>query len=185
MRVSRRVLALAACASHCSVRPLTARRRTLRGAALLLLLTGLCPSAARAQIAGTITGIVKDTQGAVVPGVTVEAASPVLIEKVRSAITDASGRYVISDLRPGTYTVTFTLTGFSTVKREGVELVGTGTFTVDAEMRVGAVTETVTVSGETPVVDVQTTRRQTVLDQEIVAAIPTSRNSFSVAVMIP
>jgi hypothetical protein len=145
----------------------------------------LCPSAARAQIAGSITGVVKDTQGAVVPGVTVEAASPVLIEKVRSAITDASGRYVISDLRPGTYTVTFTLTGFSTVKREGVELVGTGTFTVDAEMRVGAVTETVTVSGETPVVDVQTTRRQTVLDQEIVAAVPTSRNSFSVAVMIP
>jgi hypothetical protein len=109
----------------------------------------------------------------------------VLIEKVRTSVTDGTGRYVIPALRPGTYTVTFTLSGFATVRREGIQLTGTGVTTVDADMRVGAVTETITVSGETPIVDVQTVRRQTVLDQEVVTAIPTSRNSFSVSVLIP
>src|SRR5437016_5514640 len=71
---------------------------------------------------GAIAGVVKDTTGAVLPGVTVEATSPALIEKTRTAVTDAQGQYKVLDLRPGTYTVTFTLTGFNTVKREGIEL---------------------------------------------------------------
>jgi hypothetical protein len=133
----------------------------------------------------TLTGVVKDTSGAVLPGVTVEASSPVLIEKARSAVSDGTGRYQIIDLRPGSYEVTFSLTGFSTVKRSEVALSGTLTTTVDAELRVGNVSETVTVSGETPVVDIQTTTRQTVMDQKIVAAIPTSRNSFAVGTLIP
>ena len=145
----------------------------------------MLPGVAQAQTSASINGVVRDTQGGVVPGVTVEAASPALIEKVRSSITDGAGRYAIANLRPGTYTMTFTLTGFATVKREGVVLTGTATVAVDAEMRVGTVAETVTVSGETPLVDVQTTRRQTVLDQQTVTAIPTSRNSFSVGVLIP
>ena len=95
------------------------------------------------------------------PGVTVEASSPVLIEKVRTAATDGTGQYRIVDLRAGTYTVTFTLTGFGTVKREGIELSGSFTATVNADLKVGAVEETVTVTGETPIVDVQSTRRQT------------------------
>ncbi len=158
----------------------------MRGRWLLLsLLIGLSPLVAHAQQGASISGVVKDAQGSVVPGVTVEAASPVLIEKVRTSLTDGTGRYVILDLRPGTYTVTFTLTGFATVKRDGIQLTGTGVTTVDAEVRVGSVSETVTVTGETPIVDVQTTRRQTVLDQQVVTSIPSSRNSFSVGVLIP
>src|SRR6202035_4295998 len=100
-------------------------------------------------------GVVKDTSGAVLPGVTVEAASPALIEKVRTVTTDAQGNYKIVDLRPGPYTVTFTLTGFSTVKREGLELTTGFTAVVNADMRVGALEQLITVSGVTPVVDTQ------------------------------
>src|SRR6188472_105819 len=91
----------------------------------------------------SITGVVRDPSGAVLPGVTVEAASPALIEKVRSVTTDGSGQYRVVDLRPGTYAVTFTLTGFSTVKREGIELTGAFTATVNAELRVGSLEETI------------------------------------------
>src|SRR5438046_5844140 len=119
----------------------------------LLCLWVLMPSAAYAQAA--ITGVVKDASGGVLPGVTVEAASPALIEKVRAVATDGSGQYRIVDLRPGTYTVTFSLPGFSSVKREGVELTGTFVATINGELRVGALQETITVTGETPVVDVQ------------------------------
>src|SRR6266550_108823 len=104
-----------------------------------------------------ITGVVKDASGAVLPGVTVEASSPVLIEKSRTVVTDGTGQYRIVDLRPGVYDVTFTLAGFSTAKREGIELKGTFVATVNADMRVGTVEETVTVSGEPPIVDVQNT----------------------------
>jgi len=113
----------------------------------------LLPTLAFAQ--ASITGVVKDTSGAVLPGVTVEVASPALIEKTRSAVSDGTGQYRIVDLRPGTYSVTFTLTGFSTVQREGIELSGAFIATINADMKVGAVAETITVSGATPIVDVQ------------------------------
>src|SRR2546425_8374627 len=100
----------------------------------------LSPSGARAQSAasGSIAGVVKDTTGAVLPGVTVEAASPALIEKIRTVVTDDQGQYKIVDLRPGTYTVTFSLGGFNTVKREGIELTTGFTAHANAELRVGA-----------------------------------------------
>src|SRR5439155_18744810 len=105
-------------------------------------------------------GVVKDTTGAVLPGVTVEAASPALIEKVRTAITDSQGLYRIVDLRPGVYSVTFTLAGFSTVKREGVKLEGSFTATVNAELAIGAVEETITVSGQSATVDIHNVVQQ-------------------------
>jgi hypothetical protein len=151
-----------------------------------VLLAGMCllilPATVRAQ--GTISGVVRDTSGGVLPGVTVEAASPALIEKVRSVSTDGAGQYSIVDLRPGVYTVTFTLPGFSTVKREGIELSGNFTATVNADLRVGALEETITVSGAAPVVDVQTVAEQKVMSKEIIDNIPTSRSNFSIATMI-
>src|SRR5438105_5954533 len=123
-------------------------------ASLVLL---LLPSTVRAQ--GSLTGTVHDASGAVLPGVTVEASSPALIEKTKAAVTDGTGQYRIIDLRPGTYEVTFTLTGFSTVKREGIELTGSFVATVNADLKVGALAETITVTGETPVVDVQSAKR--------------------------
>src|SRR5438132_850162 len=104
---------------------------------------------------GGIAGVVKDTSGAVMPGVTVEAASPALIERVKTVVTDGQGEYKILELRPGKYTVTFTLPGFGTVKREGVELTSGFTATVNAELKVGSLEESVTVSGQSPLVDVQ------------------------------
>ena len=141
------------------------------------------PAGAFAQ--GSIGGVVKDGSGAVLPGVTVEAASPALIEKVRSVVTDGSGQYRIVDLRPGAYRVTFTLTGFSTVVREGVVLAGSFAATVNADLKVGAVTETVTVTAESPIVDVQSVSQQRVLDREVLDAIPTGRGLFDDAVLVP
>ena len=141
------------------------------------------PAAAFAQ--ASIVGLVKDASGAVLPGVTIEAASPALIEKVRSVVTDGTGQYRIERLRPGTYSVTFTLPGFSTVKREGIELTGTFVATVNADLRVGSIAETVTVSGETPVVDVQSTTRQRVMDREILDNIPSGRTQYNLGVLIP
>ena len=92
----------------------------------------LFPIAAYAQ--ASISGTVKDASGAVLPGVTVEAASPALIEKVRTVVTDGSGQFTVENLRPGAYPVPFTLPGFSTVKREGIELMGSFVATVNAEM---------------------------------------------------
>src|SRR5206468_11575517 len=129
--------------------------------------------AAFAQSGASITGVVKDASGAVLPGVTVEAASPVLIEKVRSGISDGSGVYRVTELLPGTYTVTFSLTGFSTIKLEGLELTGSFTVTKNVDMKVGTVAETVTVTGEAPIVDVQTTTRQTIVNHAVMDALPT------------
>jgi hypothetical protein len=143
----------------------------------------LVPTVARAQ--AVIAGSVRDTSGAVLPGVTVEASSPALIEKVRTAISDGSGQYRIEDLRPGVYKVSFSLPGFSTFEREGVELTGSFTATINAEMRVGALEETVTVTGESPIVDVQSARRQTVVDNEILTAIPTARSYNAIVVIVP
>src|SRR4030095_16791047 len=118
----------------------------------------LSPITAAAQSASA--GTVRDATGAVLPGVTVEAGSPALIERTRTTVTDDQGQYRIVDLRPGTQTVTFTLSGFSTVRREGLELLANFTAPVNAEMRVGTLEETITVTGESPLVDVQTTPRE-------------------------
>src|ERR1700676_1021423 len=126
-----------------------ARAKTL----IVLAWFVVVPTAAFAQ--AVIAGTVKDPSGAVLPGVSVEAASPALIEKVRTAFTDGTGQYRVEDLRPGIYTVTFTLQGFNTLKREGIELTGSFTATINAELKVGALAETITVTGESPIVDVQ------------------------------
>src|SRR4030095_2856413 len=125
--------------------------RLARGV-LVVACVGVLSTTAYAQ-SSSITGVVRDTSGAVLPGVTGEAASPELIEKVRSAVSDGTGTYRIIDLRPGTYSVTFTLTGFSTVKREGLVLPADFVSTVNAELAVGALQETVVVAGESPIVD--------------------------------
>jgi hypothetical protein len=133
----------------------------------------LIPCAASAQSA--ITGLVTDASGAILPGVTVEASSPALIEKLRSAVTDDRGRYAIVDLRPGVYKVTFMLSGFATFARDNLDLPSNFTATVNAELRVGAVEETVTVSGASPVVDVMNAQRTTVLKRELLDALPLVR----------
>src|SRR6187549_1814267 len=143
----------------------------------------LLPAAAAAQ--GAITGVVKDASGAVLPGVTVEVASPVLIEKVRSVTTDATGQYRVVDLRPGAYSVTFTLGGFKTVKRDGIQLTGTFVATVNADLTVGGLTETLTVTGESPIVDVQSVKVQQTLSDDVIAAIPSSRNAAGLQSLIP
>ena len=143
----------------------------------------LIPTAVYAQ--AVIAGSVRDTSGAVLPGVTVEASSPALIEKVRTSTSDSSGQYRIEDLRPGVYKVTFTLPGFATFEREGVELTGSFTASINAEMRVGSLEETVTVTGESPIVDVQSARRQTVLNNDVLRAIPTVRSYNALVVVVP
>ena len=143
----------------------------------------LFPSASQAQ--SSIAGVVKDSTGAFMPGVTVEAASPALIEKLRTVVTDERGAYLIVDLRPGTYTVTFTLQGFTTFKREALELPSNFTATVNADLRVGALEETVTVSGASPVVDVQSTAKTQVLNHDQLDSIPTGRTAQTAAALAP
>ena len=143
----------------------------------------LLPAIALAQ--ASIEGVVRDPSGAVLPGVTVEAASPALIEKVRSVVTDGTGQYKIIDLRPGTYSVTFSLAGFNAFKRDGIELAGAFAATVNAELKVGELNETITVTGESPVVDVQNSRQQTVMGSEVLNTIPTGRTQFANAVLVP
>src|SRR5882724_396861 len=138
----------------------------------------LLPTAVFAQ-GGSIAGIVKDTSGAVLPGVTVQVASPALIEKFRETVTDGTGQYRVVDLRPGIYTVTATLTGFNTFKRDGVEVSGIAVITINADMKVGAIEETVTVSGETPVVDLQSTTKERVMSKEVLDALPTGRMYYT------
>jgi len=138
-----------------------------------LLAVLLLPATVFAQ--ATLTGTVHDASGAVLPGVTVEASSPALIEKTKSAVTDGTGQYRIIDLRPGTYSLTFTLPGFNTVKRDSVELSGTQVVTIPVDMKVGGVEETITVTGETPVVDVQSAKRQVVMNNDVIQALPVAR----------
>src|SRR5262245_18926463 len=152
-------------------------------AVLILAAALMLPSLAFAQ--GTLTGTVKDQSGAVLPGVTVDAASPALIEKVRTAVTDDTGQYRITGLNPGTYSLTFRLQSFNVVRREGIELSGTETLTIPIDMRLGALEETITVTGETPVVDVQTTRRETVLSADVVATIPGNRSVGTLLNAVP
>jgi hypothetical protein len=145
----------------------------------------LWPAKARAQTASTITGVVKDTSGAVLPGVTVEAASPELIEKIRTVVTDERGAYSIVDLRPGVYGLTFTLVGFSTYKRDNLELPASFTATVNAEMKVGSLEETITVSGASPIVDVQTAKKAVSLPREQMDLIPTGRTAQAYGQLVP
>jgi hypothetical protein len=141
------------------------------------------PTAAHAQSA--FSGVVRDASGGVLPGVTVEASSPVLIEKARSVVTDGEGRYTIVDLRPGTYKMTFTLTGFATVVRDNVELQGNTTVPISVELKVGSLEESVTVSGQSPLVDVQNAQRTHVLERSVLDALPTTRNMQTVGAPIP
>jgi hypothetical protein len=140
-----------------------------------LTIVGLLLMPAPLFAQASVTGTVRDPSGAVLPGVTVEAASSALIEKSRTAMTDGTGQYRIIDLKPGIYTLTFTLQGFATVKREAIELSGTQTATIPIEMRVGALAESVTVTGESPVVDVQSARREVVMNNDIIQALPVAR----------
>src|SRR5213593_4628794 len=154
---------------------------------LLSIVLAALPTVAWAQTTegASIAGVVRDTSGAVMPGVTVEAASPALIERVRSVVSDERGLYRIADLRPGTYTVTFSLPGFSTFKRDGVELTTSFTATINAEMKVGQVEDTVTVLGETPVVATQNVRTQNTFVRETLDEIPTTKRIGQYATIIP
>src|SRR5687767_11337693 len=143
----------------------------------------LVPATVTAQ--SSIAGRVTDNTGGVLPGVTVEAASPALIEGTRVAVADGNGQYQITDLRPGVYKITFTLTGFSTQVREGIQLPADFAMTLNPVMAVGAVEETVTVSGASPVVDTQTVRRTEVLSRELQEELPTGRALWSYAVLMP
>jgi hypothetical protein len=156
--------------------------RLFTGTVVLLSLL-VVPSFAFAQ--ASIVGTARDASGAVLPGVTVEASSPALIEKARTVVTNGVGQYSIEDLRPGTYTVTFTLQGFTTVKREGIQLAGSFVATVNGDLRVGGVAETITVSGEAPVVDVTSTRNQQIISGQTIGDIPTSRNYSSFTHLVP
>ena len=144
----------------------------------------LVPSIGSAQNS-SIAGVARDTTGGVMPGVSVEAASPALIEKVRTVTTDSQGQYKIVDLNPGTYTVTFTLVGFNTVKREGIILTADFTATVNADLKVGAVEETVTVTGESPLIDTQSVTQRKSLTHEVIDALPTGRSFQNLSVLVP
>ena len=142
-----------------------------KSAAILILLLVPAPLLAQASLTGTV----RDASGGILPGVTVETSSPALIERTRTAVTDGTGQYRIVDLRPGTYSLTFSLPGFVTLKREGIELTGSQIISIPAEMKVGGIAETVTVSGESPVVDVQTARREIVLQDRVIQSLPVAR----------
>ena len=157
---------------------MTAKKATGSTSIVLAGMLVLAPLSASAQQASGIAGEVRDDTGGVLPGVTVTAASPALIEQQRIAISDGQGRYNIIDLRPGTYSVTFILPGFSTIIREGVELTAGFTATINGELGVGGIEETITVSGASPVVDVQNVRQQTVFSDELLDMLPSSGKSL-------
>jgi hypothetical protein len=133
----------------------------------------------------SIAGVVRDASGGVMPGVTVEASSPALIEKSRTAVTDGSGQYRILALVPGVYTVTFTLEGFNKIERTGIELRAESTMSVNAELKVGTLAETITVTGASPVVDLQTVSSVTVMTREVIDVAPVTRNLQTIGILIP
>lgn len=154
--------------------------------AILFLVVGtltLNPADALAQSA--IAGLVTDESGGVLPGVTVEASSPALIEGARVAVSDGQGRYIVEALRPGTYAVKFTMPGFNTLIRDGLELASNFTAPVNAQMKVGALEESVTVTGQSPLVDVQRTAARQVLTRDVLDALPTGRNNWSIGMTLP
>ena len=145
----------------------------------------LLAAAASAQDASTIVGVARDASGGVLPGVTVEATSPALIEKARTVVTNDQGQYRIVDLRPGTYTVTFTLVGFGPYKRESVDLPASFTITVNAEMKIGTIEETVVVTGQSPLVDVQTVTTATRMSRDIIDQLPTAKGNMALVSLMP
>jgi hypothetical protein len=157
-------------------------RRALNVVVVLAGLLSL-PTVVSAQ--STIAGVVRDASNAVLPGVTVEASSPALIEKSRSVTSDGTGQYRITDLPPGSYVLTFTLPGFTTVKREGLGVSGSGVMAVNVELRVGTLEETVTVTGESPIVDTQSVRREVVLNNETLSTLPATRGYGSALATVP
>ena len=163
-------------------RPLRARRLGVRVACLTAAY--LCLSAMPALAQSAIAGTVKDSSGAVLPGVTIEAASPALIEGQRAAVTDAAGAYKIENLRPGEYTVTFSLTGFRTVKRAGIRLPVSFTATVSVELEVGSLEESITVTGEAPLVDVRSSVSQSVMNREALDVLPSGKDPFALGQLI-
>ena len=154
------------------------------GMAVLIVLMGTSLTYAQGQT-GSISGVARDASGAVLPGVTVEAASPALIEKVRTTVTDSQGQFRIIDLRPGVYSVTFTLEGFSTIRREDVNLTAGFNADINADMRVGGVSETIAVTGASPTVDTQNVARVTTTSREVMDVLPTDRNFVSFAALTP
>jgi hypothetical protein len=153
---------------------------------VLILVAIATPSIASAQSGqSAIAGLVRDSTGGVLPGVTVEASSPALIEKSRSALTNEAGQYRIVDLRPGTYRVTFTLPGFTTIIRDGVVLESNFVAPLNVEMALGAVEQSITVTGESPIVDVQSSQRREVVNNELLQALPTGRSFVTMAGTVP
>jgi len=157
--------------------------RVVARAVVVALVLVAAPHVAEAQGLGSIAGVVRDTSGAVLPGVTVEVTSPALIEKVRTTVTDGSGQYTVVSLPVGTYAVTFTLVGFNTVRREGIEISASFTAPVSAELRVGAVEETITVTGEAPVVDIQSSTTTRTVTSDVIRAVPNGRTMYNLAAM--
>ncbi len=145
------------------------------------LLAPTLASAQQTQIGGAIT----DEQGLALPGVVVEASSPALIEGSRTVVSDGAGRYLIVNLEPGTYSVTFTLSGFSTLVREGVQLTTGFAAGIDAQLAVGTLDESVTVSGASPVVDVQNTLQRNLIDRTVIDEVPTGKSHQSYAMLTP
>src|SRR5688572_12346403 len=153
---------------------------------LLVMFAVAAPDGASAQSGqSAIAGLVRDATGGVLPGVTVEASSPALIEKSRSAITNEAGQYRIVDLRPGTYRVTFTLPGFTTVIRDGIVLESNFVAPVNVDMALGGVEQAITVTGASPVVDVQSSQRREVVNKEMLEALPTGRSFVTMAGTVP
>ncbi len=160
-----------------------AGRRLVHVGLVAVLMLLLRPVAAFAQSA--ITGVVRDTSGAVLPGVTITATSPALIERSKTGISDGSGQYRIVDLRPGTYDISFELSGFQTVQRQGLVLEANFTANVNAELRVGALEESVMVTGASPLVDVQTTAKREVLSRDLLDTLPTGRSFQGIGATLP
>src|SRR5688572_29236032 len=161
--------------------------RLLRSVLAIATAVAWLPAAAAAQgtSTATIAGVVRDASGGVLPGVTVEAASPALIERVRTAVTNDRGEYQLTELRPGPYVVTFTLPGFSTLKRDGLELRTNFTAQVDAELTVSTLEETITVTGSTPLVDVSSATQQRTVTREVLDTVPTAKSVLGIAALIP
>src|SRR5262245_23788078 len=165
-----------------SGRPMSTMKKWVGVGAVLACAIAL-PATAQAQSA--IAGVVKDASGAVLPGVTVEAASPVLIEKTRTVVTNGEGRYAIVDIRPGTYTVTFTLPGFSTVRQSEIIVPSNVSVPINAEMKIGAIEETITVAASSPVVDVQNVSRTQVMTRDLMDNIPNARDIQAIGSLVP